>query len=155
MAENPTVENIAGSPTDKSEWPPGPWHTEPDRVEFEVHGFPCLLRRGPCGAWCGYVATPPGHPWHGKHYNALDVKVHGGLTYAEACDGGEICHIPQPGEPDNVWWVGFDCAHACDLLPAYYDFGLEPIRRAVYRDQAYATREIIRLVAQAREAGRV
>ena len=49
--------------------------------------------------------------------------MHGGLTYVDHCQEGEdeavtICHIPAPGEPDNVWWAGFDCAHAGDLSPA-------------------------------------
>lgn len=44
------------------------------------------------------------------------VKVHGGLTFSDKC-GGHICHAPKPGEPDNVWWFGFDCAHAFDHSP--------------------------------------
>lgn len=27
---------------------------------------------------------------------------------------GRVCHVPDPGEPDDVWWFGFDCAHAWD-----------------------------------------
>jgi hypothetical protein len=30
-----------------------------------------------------------------------------------------ICHIASPGEPDPVWWLGFDCAHSGDLSPSY------------------------------------
>lgn len=81
------------------------------REEFRSpDGFACLIRRTNIGIWCGYVAVPPGHPWHGKHYDAVDADVHGGLTYAEPCSG-EICHVPQPGESDDVWWLGFDCGH--------------------------------------------
>ena len=29
-----------------------------------------------------------------------------------------ICHVPGPGEPDDVWWFGFDCAHFHDRAPA-------------------------------------
>ena len=28
-----------------------------------------------------------------------------------------ICHIPAVGESARVWWFGFDCAHAFDLVP--------------------------------------
>lgn len=28
-----------------------------------------------------------------------------------------ICHLPAPDEPDDVWWFGFDCAHAGDIIP--------------------------------------
>jgi hypothetical protein len=108
---------------DKSKWGPGPWQDEPDRVLFEAHGFPCLIVRVPhSGHLCGYVAVPPGHPWHGKGYDDVRTKdgewpdAHGGLTYAGACSG-TICHVPKPGEPDDVWWLGFDHAHCGDSSP--------------------------------------
>lgn len=47
------------------------------------------------------------------------LNVHGGLTYANKCSG-KICHVPKSGEPDDVWWFGFDCAHAGDFQPAYH-----------------------------------
>lgn len=28
-----------------------------------------------------------------------------------------ICHVAEPGEPDCVWWLGFDMAHLGDLMP--------------------------------------
>jgi hypothetical protein len=107
---------------DRSGWPPGPWDDEADRYEWidEATGMPCLMKRNGVGAWCGYVAVNPDHPTHGVGYfdveDQYDIKVHGGLTYAAFCSG-EICHVPQPGEPDNVWWLGFDCAHADDMTP--------------------------------------
>lgn len=95
---------------------PGPWNEEPDSEEwYSPTGLPCLVVRGAFAQWCGYVAVPPGHPWHGK-YNELDVDVHGGLTYASAC-AGHVCHVPRPGEPDNVWWLGFDFGHGGDFSP--------------------------------------
>jgi hypothetical protein len=104
---------------DKSLWGSGPWTTEPDRLEWEHAGLPCLAVRGPefSGHWCGYVAVPPAHPLHGQHYDGPDVTVHGGLTYSNRCDG-HVCHVPKPGDPDDVWWFGFDCAHSGDLSPA-------------------------------------
>lgn len=47
----------------------GPWMDEPDHVEFEHEGVPCIIHRNAMGAWCGYAAVPPGHPWHGKKYS--------------------------------------------------------------------------------------
>lgn len=139
--------------------PPGPWHDEPDRVEFEHDGFPCLLIRN--SSWCGYVGVPPSHPWHGKSYN--DVRgpdgawpdVHGGLTYAAGCSG-QICHVPRPGEPDDVYWLGFDCNHHGDL--ALYDLiELGGMRfrdygnsHSAYRDVAYVRAETMKLAAQAK-----
>ena len=34
-----------------------------------------------------------------------------------------ICHVPLPGESDDVWWFGFDCAHSGDLVPSMLAFG--------------------------------
>jgi hypothetical protein len=133
---------------DKAAWGEGPWQTEPDRVEFEHSGLPCLLVRGPLGGWCGYAAVPPGHPLHGTPYNDVDVEVHGGLTYADRCQG-HICHVPKPGEPDEVWWLGFDCGHYTDLLPGMtkYNFNQD----GTYRDVDYVRAETERLAEQLAE----
>jgi hypothetical protein len=101
---------------DKSKWGDGPWQLEPDRLDFEHAGLPCLLHRSRYGVWCGYVGLPPGHPCYGKQYDDVSVDVHGGLTYANSCEG-TICHVPKPGEPDEVWWLGFDCGHGGDYTP--------------------------------------
>ncbi len=102
-------------------FPAGPWHNEPDREEFTQSGLHCLLHRAPLGHWCGYVAVPPRHPLHNKEWDHGDceskLEVHGGLTYSEMCTG-PVCHVPPPGEPENVWWFGFDCAHSGDLIPS-------------------------------------
>lgn len=123
---------------DKAAWGPGRWTDEPDRLEFRHLGLPCLLNRNSMGAWCGYAAVPPGHPLHGAGTDSdlVDLAVHGGVTYAAACSE-EICHVPDPGEPDDVWWIGFDCAHSSDLIPALKDI---PGLRGQYRDVAYARR---------------
>lgn len=98
---------------DKSSWGPGPWQSEPDKVQW---------RDEATGALCGYVGVPPSHPAFGKFYDDVDVEVHGGLTFADKChesddEGRGICHVTEPGEPD-VWWLGFDCAHFMDVSPA-------------------------------------
>ena len=110
---------------DRSSWGSGPWDGEPDKVSWTdtATGRPCLAVRGPVGAWCGYVAVDPGHPLHGRDYEVPNVDVHGGLTYADSCqeratEAEGVCHVPQPGQPHDVWWFGFDCAHLGDLWPA-------------------------------------
>ena len=139
--------------------PDGPWHSESDHEDFRSPGgLPCILHRSSLGAWCGYVGVPPGHPWHGKDYGDLTdpfPEVHGGLTYSDRCQG-PICHIPQPGESDDVWWLGFDCNHSGDL--SLYDiadgrtegqwFGM----RVSYKTAAYAREQTVSLAAQALKA---
>lgn len=112
---------------DRSKWPSGEWDGEPDKVQWkhEATGLPCLAVRHPrSGHWCGYVGVAEGHPLFGKEYDSEEVNIytHWGLTFADACSPSEtestgICHIPQPGEPDHVWWFGFDCAHHGDYSP--------------------------------------
>lgn len=100
--------------------------------------MPCLARRNSMGVWCGYAAVPPGHP------------LHGGLTYADGCDGAEgegICHVPEPGEPGDVWWFGFDCNHYHDQAPGMLDV-VVPFEGAVYRTIEYARQETERLADQ-------
>lgn len=107
-------------PIDKSDWGDGPWQSEPDRVDFVHAGLPCLALRHPNhGYWCGYVAVSKPHPLYEVSASDADVYLdsgHRGLNYADHCSG-YICHVPQPGMPDDVWWFGFDCGHLFDLAP--------------------------------------
>jgi len=130
---------------DRSKWPAGPWDMEPeDRVDFVHDGFACLMLRNAVGAWCGYVGVPPGHKWHGVDYEDIPViTVHGGLTYSFECSGS-ICHVPEPGMPDDVWWLGFDTAHSGDRTPL---FSLD----GIYRTKEYVENEIRHLVRQVKE----
>lgn len=113
---------------DKSTWDRGPWDDEPDKAQFidTTTGMPALILRNDMGALCGYVGVTEGHPAFGKDYDELDaIDVHGGLTFADKChphpegESRGICHVPGEGEPDHVWWLGFDCAHCDDVMPAY------------------------------------
>ena len=110
---------------DKSAWARGPWDDEPDKVVWvdPATGLDCMAHRNGSGAWCGYVGVPAGHPAYGQDYDNVDVDCHGGLTFAAGCqETGDpahgICHVPQEGRPAEVWWLGFDCAHFMDLMPA-------------------------------------
>ena len=135
---------------DRSDWPVGPWDDEPeDRIEWRHLGYPCLMRRNDSGAWCGYVGVPPGHPHHGQDdiYEGA-LNVHGGVTYASPCQG-EICHVPQPGEPHDVFWIGFDCLHAGDEAP--YNGALRTLYKAEYRTRDYVKAEVESLAQQLKE----
>jgi hypothetical protein len=149
---------------EKATWGPGPWQDEPDKEQYadEATGLPCLLKRNHFGNLCGYVGVSEGHPWFGKGYSGIDADVHGGLTFADFCQEGDeartICHVPGPGEPDRVWWLGFDCGHAWDLMPgmdahlkrssgvSYGDLG------ETYKTAAYVKAECARLAGQAAAA---
>lgn len=144
---------------DRRGWRAGPWDSEPDKLQWvdETTGLDCLIVRNHCGALCGYVGIQEGHPWYGKGYEDVTVEAHGGLTYAEKC-AGHICHVPEPGRPDNVWWLGFDCIHAGDFAPGLHR---NVARRSLgdlggfdgeYRDVVYVRGECESLAKQAAEA---
>lgn len=138
---------------DKSEWTKGPWQHEPDHVEWkdENTGLPCMIHRGPSGALCGYVGVPASHKFYEESYYEPDVDVHGGLTYADKCQHGpageSICHVPEPGDSDDVWWLGFDCAHAGDVCPKYTSYH-ECHSYGAYRDLDYVKNEVTCLASQ-------
>lgn len=173
--ERGEMERIEYSTMDKSAWGPGPWQTEPDKIQFKdpETGLPCLIVRNYMGALCGYVGVSKGHPAFGKHYNEVEdlvpgddyISAHGGLTFSDYCDeyGAEetsICHIPEPGEPDHVYWVGFDTAHYMDVVPRmeadnrrrYEETGDDLWRRldehGTYKTIGYVTDEIANLAKQ-------
>jgi hypothetical protein len=134
--------------------PAGPWDDEPDKAHWvdPETDLDCLIHRNPLGALCGYVAVPPGHPYYEKDYDDVDVEVHGGLTYADKCREGAdpsegICHVPLPGRPEDVWWLGFDCAHLWDLTPGMEDLGVT-LPDETYRDFEYVKAEIEQLAKQ-------
>lgn len=141
---------------DKSAWGNGPWTNEPDKMQWQdkATGLPCLIVRGPLGALCGYVGVPNTHGLYGKDYSheAVAVSAHGGITFGGRCctDGDEaevICHVPAPGESDDIWWFGFDCAHAGDLSPKMRVYDVVFLADT-YRDIAYVRAEIASLAAQ-------
>jgi hypothetical protein len=148
---------------DRSEWGAGQWDGEPDKVQWtdEVTGHVCLAKRNPrSGNWCGYVGVAPSHPWHGKDYDDLPdygPKVHGGLTFSDLCQEGPpeatICHIPAPGEPDGLWWFGFDCHHYMDFAPGAaalnrkYGFNFSDSDES-YKPLAYVKNECASLAKQ-------
>lgn len=165
---------------EKAEWGPGPWQDEPDKLQWrdEATGLPCLIVRNSSGGLCGYAGVYPGHPLHGEGWNSADggIECHGGITFAGFCaehrEPGEepltpeqrqwleqrgICHIPDPGEPEPVWWLGFDTDHAFDFAPggaarlAAWWGGCSHFPDQVYRGLAYVTEQVRFLAAQLKE----
>lgn len=102
----------------RAEWGEGPWQDEPDKIEWRhASGMPLLITRGGSGALCGYVGLPATHPYFARDYDRVhEDSSHGGLTFSGTC-GGHICHEPAPSEPEEVWWLGFDCGHHNDVSP--------------------------------------
>jgi hypothetical protein len=122
-----------------------PWSCEPDRVEWDcpLTGLRCeIVRIGYLGHLCGYVWLPKGHPWNGVDCLEIERSMrshpHGGLTYSSPCrDSG------------GRWKIGFDCAHAGDIIPATSKrFSMAG---DTYKDIAFVKTQVDALAASAAE----
>lgn len=104
-------------------WPDGPWDDEPDVVHWAhpESGLPCLIWRSHSGVLNGYVGVAAGHPLFGVGYDSATVHsaimAHGGLTFAGELDGAKPS-LELDADRCGLWWFGFDCMHAGDVLPA-------------------------------------
>lgn len=141
-----TMKTWTNPKIDKTPWGYGAWVGEPDKAQWvdETSGLDCLIVRGPMGALCGYVGVPDSHPSFERE--DVNASCHGGLTFSGPCQGHEgdpfgICHIPEDGRTDKIWWLGFDCSHYGDFTPRYPSDG-------IYRNLAYVQKECADLAGQ-------
>ena len=74
---------------------------------FHYRGFQCCVIFQDLGHRCGYVKIPYWHPAYEKSWDELDIKCHGGITYAS--------HSLLGKTHASGWWIGFDCAHFGDI----------------------------------------
>ena len=121
-------------------------------ASYNLEGYDCVIIHNGIGYLCGYIRVSSGHPWYQMDYASVDVEVHCGLTFAEAdmpCD---------KAGPDNGWWLGFNCAHACDapnpklLFDKETLITLDHFARGAIRTEDYVRVEIAALVSQAQAA---
>ena len=103
-----------------------PWLNEPDELAWtdKVTGLKCLILRHELGHLCGYVQS-----------DLTDIDsfdVHGGITFR-----GRFQYAAG-------LWLGFDCAHAGDLIPELSVRAND----AIYRTLEYVTRQVEKLALQ-------
>jgi len=115
-----------------------PWIGEDDFEQWEEDGYICLMTRHPeLLHWRGYVGIPQEKlnllgplvldSIDEQNHNSVFYKyttVHGGIIY---CEKNAPDKFQKPSPQDLYlsskefvipsWWIGFDCAHSCDLAP--------------------------------------
>lgn len=114
---------------------------EGDYKDFYYRGVRCYIKRQTDGGMflCGYVELWPPSPLYGLAYDAIqdkhDIPAHGGLTFSEKTDFIAADH-------HEGFFIGFDCAHADDLLPAFPSLA----RLGTYKTMDYATSNLMAIV---------
>ena len=101
----------------------------------EETGFLCCIVRSEYAlTWNGYVQVPKNYAAYGMDIDQLGhIAVHRNVSYS----GDRL--------EDGNYWVGFDCSHAGDLLPAA-PRALQ--KYGEYRTKEYATHQVTRLAWQ-------
>jgi hypothetical protein len=125
----------------------GPWDSEPDTIEWVFKNSLCKIIRNSLGSLCGYACVYPGHPGFGEHYNHVEYSAHGGLTFS----GPEIGQTHHMNNDSEIWYFGFDCAHAGDLVPYIGSFSSIPklsLSFEKYKDIGYVLTETEQLASQ-------
>lgn len=103
-----------------------PWATEGDAHDFidEATGYPVALRRGPAGAWCGYIGVPADHALHGKGYSTRIAKPDGWDTRSCDLDAiGVINVFCADAEEINTGFMPVDLCVRCHGGLTYADKG--------------------------------
>ena len=62
-----------------------------------------------------YIEIPKDNKLFKKHYDSIDLYVHGGLTYSDS-----VLFISENEKAEGEWFIGWDYAHWNDYMP-YYD----------------------------------
>ena len=84
------------------------------------------------GAIALFCASVNSNPAEGIYPLELLVRCHGGLTYSKK--------DLLSRKADDLWWLGFDSAHADDMCPkSSYDTG------GTYRDEQYVRASLAKL----------
>lgn len=95
------------------------------RLRKSIQNLPTSISYD-CGWGNGYILIPEYHPFYGKHYDDIDINIHGGLTYSNKFESDNffnwIKNLEIDGditlnnykEFDGYWMFGFDTAHSGD-----------------------------------------
>lgn len=104
---------------------------EREETNLAIDEYDCKIVKQEFGHYCGYVKIEEDSPLFGKEYNDETfygegkINVHGGLTFSEPMN-----------EDKTDWWIGFDCAHYCDLCnPKPHEFVVEELTEMVKQVQ--------------------
>lgn len=123
-------------------WPPADITVK----RWQAHGLDCAIAVSKDGCRtsynpCGYVRVPRGHSYEHRWYDAVEVDVHGGLTFCcKAVEGGR--------------WFGFDTSHCDDFveftLPNGQKTGLDWGHKWTLQDAIKETESLAKQLSEAK-----
>lgn len=116
------------------------WESEPDRIDFEVLGFRCIVRRqDQTKTLCGYIGIPQDHNLYGHSLQSLSslLSSHAPITYRDYATP-QISYKGRKSKKDHRLWVGFDIPHPSDYRPSEAVLGVYPSDDRPYRDIEFA-----------------
>jgi hypothetical protein len=141
-----------------------------DQVDADVHGgltFSGHCRdTSPVEYQAQLAAMPKVREQAEKHPKGDAARIlkewesvmHSYEAWLEKARSRSICHLVDPEESDDVWWLGFDCGHAYDLAPGMIaqmrELGVASWRADstdVYRTIEYVKDQIADLAQQLKE----
>ncbi len=125
---------------DRSSFPKGPWDKEPDIVRLwdERTWAPGLILRPSTGHLCGYIGFTENHPLYDIGYNEAykiaegEGEVRNQVFGSELTFAGKYDHISP-----CIWWLGWDHAHAGDVVPSLLQFSSGRSNTWLHRDETY------------------
>lgn len=116
---------------------------------FRAYGLDCRLKRIDLGHLCGYVDVPKEFNVYQWTFEEVEREFHphGGVTFDRLLDV----------DGKRVRRIGFDCAHAGDLVPRMRELLGIPRETDVgeYRNLLYVMMETALLAEEVRKRGRV
>lgn len=88
-----------------------------------------------------YVEIPKTSKLFGKHYDDIDILVHGGLTYSN-----DELKISSNTTMANSWFIGWDYAHAgdyCGYMEDIKEWGIHTLS-SLEDEKKWTTEEMIK-----------
>lgn len=116
------------------------WLNEPNFLEWDFHNMHCLIIRNDLGVLCGYVGVNKEHELYQTNY--CNFRVHGGISFT----GNDVA-----GMKGDLFYFGFDCARARDLIPKFETFNINFIDDGgfkTYRNIEYVKEHVKNLAYQ-------
>lgn len=116
------------------------WVREPSHKQFRYKDYLCVIIIDSLGILHGYVGLPSYIEYQDNHL-LRNVSPHNGLSL----EGKNKGDLPTYDQGLEVYWIGFHCGGADDLIPL---FANTRYKGKTYRNMLFVEKEIKNMVDQ-------